>query len=67
MLSRMGFLTLRDGSLEIKGENKPELSELKSVLANEELQFEMKNFHKPDYYTSFPFIEGIITADNYKT
>jgi hypothetical protein len=37
MLSRLGFLTLRDGTLEIKGENKPELSEMKSILINEEL------------------------------
>ena len=44
MLSRLGFLVLRDGSIEIKGENKPVLSELKNIITNEEIQYETKNF-----------------------
>jgi hypothetical protein len=32
MLSRLGFLTLRDGSIEVAGKNKPEIGEFRKVL-----------------------------------
>ena len=32
-----------------------------------ESAFDMKSFSKPDYFTSFPFIEGVISSENYKT
>ena len=36
-LSKMGFLMLRDGSLEVKGDKKPEIKEI------EEIMLEMAN------------------------
>jgi len=32
MLSRLGFLTLRDGTIEVQGKNRPELPEFKLLL-----------------------------------
>jgi hypothetical protein len=32
MLSRLGFLTLRDGTVEVEGKNKPELPNFKNIL-----------------------------------
>ena len=63
MLSRLGFLVLRDGSLETQGKNKPELPALKSILGQLESGFELGSFDKPDYYCSFPFMEGVISAE----
>lgn len=68
LLSRMGFLTLRDGTIEVKGQNKPELPELKNLMQSLEQEYDLgQSFAKPDFYTSFPFLEGIISADSMKT
>ena len=68
MLSRMGFLTLRDGTLEIQGKNKPEIPELKGLLQTLEEDFDMPStFDKPDFFSSFTFMEGVISAENMKT
>jgi hypothetical protein len=32
-LSRLGFLTLRDGTIEVAGKNRPELPNFKNLLA----------------------------------
>lgn len=34
MLSRLGFLTLRDGTVEVGGKNKPEIADFKIMLQN---------------------------------
>lgn len=66
MLSRLGFLALRDGSLELAGKNKPELTELKNLLLNLESEFDIKGFEKHDFFAPFPFLEGIVSADTMK-
>lgn len=67
MLSRLGFLTLRDGTIEVAGRNKPEMPEFKHILAQLEQEFDLGGgFQKPDYYCSFPFVEGVVSADSMK-
>lgn len=63
----MGFLTLRDGTVEVQGKNKPEIADLKNLLQSIESDFELPGFEKPDYFCSFPFMEGVISADNLRT
>jgi hypothetical protein len=41
MLSRMGFLTLRDGTIEVQGKNKPEMPEFKTILGQLEQEFDL--------------------------
>ena len=68
MLSRLGFLTLRDGTIEVQGKSKPELPEFRSLLQNLESDYDLgQNFAKPDYFSSFPFIEGLTSAESMKT
>ncbi len=68
MLSRLGFLTLRDGNIDVSGKNKPELPDFKNILQNLENEFDLgSGYSKPDYFSSFPFIEGVISAENMKT
>jgi hypothetical protein len=68
MLSRMGFLTLRDGTIEVQGKSKPDIPDFKSLLASLEQEYDLgSEFQKPDYFASFPFIEGLTSADNMKT
>lgn len=67
MLSRLGFLTLRDGSIELAQKNRPELPELKSILRSLERDYNLGNFDKPDYFTPFPFLEGAISFENMRT
>jgi hypothetical protein len=33
MLSRLGFLTLRDGTIEVAGKNRPEIGDFRNVLS----------------------------------
>lgn len=67
MLSRLGFLTLRDGQIEVKGQNRPEMPDFKRILASLEESFDLgSSFSKPDYFCSFPFVEGVISADSMK-
>jgi hypothetical protein len=67
MLSRMGFLALRDGSIELQAKNKPEVADLKQILTAQSLEYELPQFSKPDFFAPFPFVEGVISADTYKT
>ena len=41
LLSRLGFLTLRDGTLEVQGKNKPEIVEFKLLLQQLEQEFDL--------------------------
>jgi hypothetical protein len=34
LLSRLGFLTLRDGTIEVAGKNKPEIADFKIMLSS---------------------------------
>lgn len=66
-ISRLGFLTLRDGTIEVAGKNKPELPNFKNLLADLETEFDLgSGYSKPDYFSSFPFIEGVISAESMK-
>jgi hypothetical protein len=68
ILSRLGFLTLRDGTIEVKGQNRPEMPDFKRILASLEESYDLgSSFSKPDYFCSFPFVEGVISADSMKT
>lgn len=53
-LARMGYLVLRDGKVEIKGEHKPDFRDL-SILAPEwERMYDLGSaFSKPDYFLPF--------------
>ena len=66
-LSRLGFLVLRDGSIDISEKNRPELPELKSIIADLESQYQIPDFAKPDYFAPFPFIEGVISFEVMRT
>lgn len=67
MLSRLGFLTLRDGSLELSPKSRPEIPELKSILKNLEIEYNMGSFDKPDYFAPMQFIEGVVSFESLKT
>lgn len=67
MLSRLGFLTLRDGSIELNAKNKPELVDMKNSLLNLERDYDLASFYKPDYFTPFPFLEGLVSFDSMRT
>ena len=59
----MGFLAMRDGSIEVKGENKPQLNELVKLAKESELMFELGSaFKKPDYFVPFPLAEGLASS-----
>ena len=41
MLSRLGFLTLRDGTVEVGGKNKPEIGNFKNLLSSIEQEYDL--------------------------
>ncbi len=41
MLSRLGFLTLRDGTIEVQGKNKPEIPIFKQILGSLEQDYDL--------------------------
>ena len=63
----MGFLALRDGSLELNPKNKPEIVDIKQILGNLELEFDLGSFKKPDYFLPFPFVEGLMSYERSRT
>ena len=67
-LGRVGYLMLRDGSLEVKGNNKPELAtkENAEMLVDLESTFELPTFEKPDYFASFSLVEGLVSAEEFR-
>jgi len=70
-LSRVGFLTLRDGTVEVQGDNKPEFKDLKhpaTLLSDMEQVFELgSKFSKPDYFLPITVAEGLHSADKMQT
>ena len=55
---------LRDGTLEIKGK-KPEfnLNAVKAIALDMESAYTFEDkFMKPDFFTSFSFVEGLMSA-----
>ena len=69
VLGRVGYLMLRDGTLMINGEkNKPDLANKDTVEVLKELESAIKSdpkFLKPDYFASAPFIEGLVSANEF--
>ena len=66
-LSRLGFLMLRDGSLEVKDtqDKKPELAKAKELVGDMASQFQMSSqFAKPDYFVPIPVVEGMASAES---
>lgn len=63
-LGRVGFLMLRDGTLELKGNNVPILNtkHVQQVIADHEKVFEQPAFQKSDYFASAPFVEGLVSS-----
>ena len=60
-LSKMGFLMLRDGTLEVKGDSKPEIKDVEEILLEMASQFEMSStFKKPDYFGKFGKIHKVV-------
>ena len=55
ILGRVGFLMLRDGTLEVKGRAVPNLatSEVKEILDDRENALLLPPFDKPDFFASF--------------
>jgi Methyltransferase domain len=63
-LARLGYLTLRDGSLEVDGETKPACKNLKTITAEMESMFgQPGKYEKPDYFVPFPVLEGIVSSE----
>ena len=64
-LSKMGFLMLRDGSLEVKGDTKPEIKDVEQILLEMANQFEMSStFTKPDFFVPMTVVEGLASSAN---
>lgn len=68
LLGRFGFLMLRDGSLEIQGSRRPELGSemVQGMLGDLERGIELPMFDKPDYFASFPFVESLVSAEEFR-
>ena len=59
----MGFLMLRDGSLEVKGEKKPEIKDVDQVMLEAVESYEMAStFKKPDYFVPMTVFEGLSSS-----
>ena len=66
-LSKLGFLMLRDGSLELgdsTGHKKPDIQFAGEVVKELALEYTMSSkFAKPDYFVPFPVLEGMVSAE----
>ena len=61
----MGFLMLRDGSLEIKGDNTPEIKDIEEIMLEIANQFEISSsYKKPDYFVPMTVFEGLASSAN---
>ena len=63
----MGFLVLRDGSLQVKDPHgkKPELVGAKETLTDFSANYLMASaFAKPDYFVPVPVVEGMASAES---
>jgi len=67
-LSRIGYLMLRDGTIEVKGTKKPDLGTKETIelLGDLESRFQLGSFAKPDYFASFSLVDGIISSEQFK-
>ena len=64
-LSRMGFLMLRDGSLEVQGDAKPEIKDVEEILLEMSNQFEISStYKKPDFFVPMTVVEGLASSAN---
>lgn len=67
-LARLGYLTLRDGQVELKGQNKPDFKILNDLLPEWEGRFELGSaFSKPDYFLPFEMAIGLNSAEQLQT
>jgi len=63
-LSRLGFLALRDGKIEIQGQYKPDFKDLEKLSKEWERSFDLgSSFAKPDYFLPLPVAEGLASAE----
>ena len=54
---------LRDGSLEVKGEKKPEIKDVDQVMLEAVESYEMAStFKKPDYFVPMTVFEGLSSS-----
>lgn len=64
VLGRMGYLVLRNGKVEIKGQNKPEFKDLPNLSHEWSQHFDLGSaFSKPDYFLPFAAAEGLTSAE----
>ena len=57
---------LRDGTLEIKGENLPEFANnTKEIIQECERNFKLEAFSKPDYFACAGFVDGLISSQEF--
>ena len=66
-LSRLGFLMLRDGSLEVKDthDKKPELVNAAEIVGEMAQNYQLASaFAKPDFFVPVPVIEGMASAES---
>lgn len=63
-LARMGFLALRNGKIEIKGQSKPDFKDLEKLASDWERSFDLGSaFAKPDYFLPMPVAEGLASTE----
>jgi len=57
---------LRDGSIEIKGENIPQLADnATEVVLDLEEKYKLSAFSKPDYFASAALVDGLISSQEF--
>jgi len=57
---------LRDGSIEIKGENIPQLADnATEVVLDLEEKYKLSAFSKPDYFVSAALVDGLISSQEF--
>jgi hypothetical protein len=60
----MGFLALRNGKIEIKGQSKPDFKDLEKLASDWERSFDLGSaFAKPDYFLPMPVAEGLASTE----
>ena len=63
-LARLGFLALRNGKIELKGQTKPDFKDLENLSVEWARSFDLGSaFAKPDYFLPIPVAEGLASAE----
>ena len=63
---RLGYLMLRDGTIEIKGDNIPQLADnTREVVVDLEEEYKLTAFSKPDYFVSAALVDGLISSQEF--